>query len=96
MTFLRIEWKRGRSLEDAVNMRDNNCVSRRSQGRPVSGDGNRINRLQLREQLSALKPEFAFAGSTTQGSVSRPATHSRLEEPVFGQRIDAVSTEING
>ena len=74
----------------------NNCVSQRSRVRPVSGDGHWTNRLQLREQLGALKPEFAFAGSTTRGPVSRPATHSRLEEPVFGRRIDAVSTEING
>ena len=52
----------GRSQPGAVNMRYNNCVSRRSRGRPVSGDGNRSNRLKLREKLGALKPEFAFAG----------------------------------
>ena len=51
----------------AVNMRYNNCVSRRSRGRPVYGDGNRKNRLQLREKLDALKPQFAFASSTTRG-----------------------------
>ena len=68
-------------------MRYNNCVS---------GEGNWTNRLQLREKLGALKPEFAFAGSMTRGPISRPATHSWPEEPVFGRRIDAISTKING
>ena len=62
----------------------------------VVGDGNRTNRLQLNlEKFGALKPQFAFASSTTWGPVLRPATHSWLEEPVFGRRIDSVSTEIN-
>ena len=69
------------------------CVSRPSRGRPVSGDGSRTNTLELREHLGVLDTEFAFAGSTTQGPVSRHATNSRLEEPVFGRRIGAVSTE---
>ena len=77
-------------------MRYNNCVSRRSRDHPDYGDGNRTNRLQLREKLGTLKSEFAFAGSTTRDPISWPATHSRLEEPVFGRRIKAVSTKING
>ena len=66
----------GRSQPGAVNMRYNNCVSRCSRGRPGYGDGNRTNRLQLNfEKFGALKPQFAFAGSTTWGPVLRPATH---------------------
>ena len=76
-----------------VNMRSNNCVSRPSRGRPVSGDGNWTDRLQLQEHLGALKLEFAIVGSTTRGPVLRHATNSRLEEPVLGQRIDTVSTK---
>ena len=82
-----------RHRRSLVNMPYNNCVSRRSWDRPVSGKGNQTNRLHLWEKLGALKPEFAFAGSMTLGPFSRPATHSWLEEPVFGWRIDAVSTE---
>ena len=85
----------GRLQPVVVNMLYNNCISRSCRDRPVSGKGNPTNR-QLQEKLGALKPEFAFADSTTRGPVSRPATHSQLEEPVFGRRIEAISTRING
>ena len=73
----------------SVNMHSNNCVSRPSRGRPISRDSSRTYRLQWREHLGTLNPEFPFAGSMTQGSVSLHATNSRLKEPVFGRRIDA-------
>ena len=86
----------GRSQPGIVKMSYNNCVFLRSRDCPISGNGNQTNRLQLREKFGALKLEFAFADSTTRRPVSRPTTHSWLEEPVFGRRISAVSIEING
>ena len=59
----------------------------------VSRDGSRKNRLQFRENSGALNPEFALAGSTTPCPVLRLANNSRMEEPGFGRRIGAVSTE---
>ena len=56
----------------------------------LPGDG-----LQLQENLGTLNPEFAFAGSTTWGPVSRHVTNSRLEEPVFGRRIDTVDWPVS-
>ncbi|KAK2138491.1 hypothetical protein NP493_7646g00001 [Ridgeia piscesae] len=61
---------------------------------PLSGDGSRTNRPQLREILGALNPEFTFACSTTRGHVSRHATTSPLAKPVFDRRrIGAESSE---
>ena len=48
----------GRKQPGAVNMRYNNCVSQRSRGRPVFGDGNRTNSVQLRKKIGMEQKYF--------------------------------------